>query len=442
MARRGFVVLLVSGLFLGAVGADDWPQWLGPQRDAIWRESGILKTFPADGPKVLWRTPVGGGYTGPAVAMGRVFLMDRLLAEGAKNHDEKVIPQRPKNSIAGKERVLCFDQKTGKELWKHEYDCPYTVSYPVGPRCTPIVEDGKVYTLGTEGDLRCLDAASGKLLWSKDFKKDYQATTPIWGHSAHPLIIGQKIICMVGGPQATVVAFHKDTGEELWKALSAKNVGYCPPILIQAGGQPQVIVWHGEAAASLNPDNGQVHWSHPLPTYQAMSISMPRFFEDKLFFTAYPQTALVVQLAKDQPQMEVVWKGDRKKGLYSVFSTPFVENGHIYGNSAEGRLVCIKADTGEKLWESLKPNHDKRLPSADLFIVKNGDRFFLQNEFGELIIAKLSPQGYEEISRAKLMQPTSTAWGRDVVWSHPAFADRCIFTRNDQELICVSLAEQ
>lgn len=140
--------------------------------------------------------------------------------------------------------------------------------------------------------------------------------------------------------------------------------------------------------------------------------------------------------------MEVVWKGDRKKGLYSVFSTPFVENGHIYGNSAEGRLVCIKADTGEKLWESLKPNHDKRLPSADLFIVKNGDRFFLQNEFGELIIAKLSPQGYEEISRAKLMQPTSTAWGRDVVWSHPAFADRCIFTRNDQELICVSLAEQ
>lgn len=429
-------------LVLSCADAGDWPQWLGPQRDSVWRETGIIKAFPQDGPKVVWRTPVGGGYTGPAVANGKVYLMDRLLDEGAKNHDEKVFPQRPKSSIAGKERILCLDQKTGKILWKHEYNCPYTVSYPVGPRCTPVIKDGKVYTLGTEGHLYCLEAESGKVLWSKDFASDYKAQTPLWGHSAHPLVDDQRIYCMVGGPNAAVVAFDKNTGKELWKALNAKNIGYCPPTLMQVNGQAQLVVWHGEAAAGLDPQSGKTLWTQPLPTYQGMSIATPRCFDNKLFFTAYPQTAMVLDFAKDPAKPEVQWKGDRKKGLYSVFSSPFVEDGYIYGNSAEGRLVCIKADTGEKMWESLKPNHDKRLASADLFIIKNGDRFFIQNEFGELIIAKLSPKGYEEISRTKLMQPTSTAWGRDVVWSHPAFADRCIFTRNDQELICVSLADQ
>ena len=137
----------------------------------------------------------------------------------------------------GKERVLCLEAKTGKEVWKHEYDCTYEVSYPAGPRCTPTVHDGKVYALGTEGNLYCLDAKKGAVLWSKDFKKDYGAKTPIWGHCGHPLVDGKKLICTVGGKGSVVVAFDKDSGKELWKALDATELGYSPPTMITAGGR-------------------------------------------------------------------------------------------------------------------------------------------------------------------------------------------------------------
>ncbi len=160
LTRRTAPLLALLILAASAHG-DDWPQWLGPQRDAIWRESGVLEKFPAGGPKVRWRAPVKAGYAGPAVAEGRVYLTDRVLAPGTETPKESFV--RPKG-IPGTERVLCFDEKDGKLLWTHEYDCPYTVSYPLGPRCTPLVAGGKVYTLGTEGHLFCLDAATGKVL--------------------------------------------------------------------------------------------------------------------------------------------------------------------------------------------------------------------------------------------------------------------------------------
>ena len=151
-------------LAIAVVRADDWPQWLGPQRDGVWREAGIIEKFPADGPRVRWRTSVGPGYTGPAIAQGRVFVMDRQLAPGANN------PVNPfaQTTIAGTERVLCLDEANGKVRWKHGYECPYTVSYPAGPRATPTVHEGKVYTLGAEGNLFCLEAASGKVLWPRN----------------------------------------------------------------------------------------------------------------------------------------------------------------------------------------------------------------------------------------------------------------------------------
>src|SRR6185437_16149616 len=145
-ARLGLSSLVVSTLLTlpMSVRADDWPQWLGPQRDAIWRETGILDKFPPGGPKVRWRTPIGSGYSGPAVAQGRVYLTDRILDEGAKK------PDNPFRSppVAGKERILCLNEKTGELLWKHEYDCTYRISYADGPRATPLVHDGRVYTLG------------------------------------------------------------------------------------------------------------------------------------------------------------------------------------------------------------------------------------------------------------------------------------------------------
>ncbi len=419
--------------------ADDWPQWMGPSRDGIWRESDIMQKFPVGGPKVLWRMKVGAGYSGPAIADGKVFIADRILAPNSKNHSEKAFPQRPKTSIAGSERVLCFDQATGKELWKHEYDCPYSISYPSGPRCAPQVKDGKVDTLGAEGHLYCLEAASGKVLWNHDLMKEYKTQSCLWGHAAHPLIDGQKLICLVGGQGSAVVAFDKDTGKELWRSLTASQIGYCPPVIEKLGNQRVLLIWHADAAAGLDPETGKELWSQKIATYQGMSIAMPRVWENKVIYTAYPQVCLLLDpVTSAEPK--TVWKGDRTLGLFSVFSTPVVDNGYIYGSSTSGKLVCINAATGERKWETYKHLNNKRQASAEFFLTRQGDRYFLFTEFGDLIIAKLSPAGYEEVDKVNLLPPTAWAFGRDVLWCSPAFAGKCMFVRNDNELVCVSLA--
>lgn len=424
--------------------AADWPQYMGPNRDGIWSETGIIEKFPEGGPKVRWRVPIKPGYTGPAVVGGKVFVMDRELAEGAKNHNESLFPHRPGKGIPGKERILCFSVADGKQLWKHEYDCAYTVSYPGGPRCTPTVHDGLVYALGTEGHLTCLNADTGKVVWQKDFAKEYQAKSPIWGHSAHPLVDGKKLICIVGGEGSVVVAFDKDNGKEIWKALTSKEQGYCMPMIYEVGGRRQLIIWHAESINGLDPENGHVYWTEPTKVYMGMSISTPRFSKNQLFVTGFPGQAgnlFGAQMFRLEPDGKVatVWKGTKKLGINSVFSTPHFEDGYIYGVHSGGILMCIKADTGERVWESLKPHGPRAEGSAEIFMVKNGDKWFLANEKGDLIIAKVTPQGYEEISRAHLLKPDSVAFGRDVVWAHPAYAEKCAFMRNDHELICVEL---
>src|SRR5215472_3319470 len=162
------LALLAGVLVLAAARADDWPQWLGPRRDGVWRETGLLQKFPPGGPTIRWRAPVGQGYAGPAVANGRVYVTDLVLALGAKQGNPF-----GKAPVPGKERVLCLDEASGKPLWTHEYDCTYAISYPAGPRTTPVVAGGKVYTLGAMGDLLCLDAERGDVLWSKNFVKDF-----------------------------------------------------------------------------------------------------------------------------------------------------------------------------------------------------------------------------------------------------------------------------
>jgi outer membrane protein assembly factor BamB len=431
-----FVVFLVAN---GVSSADDWPQWLGPKRDAIWRETEILDKFPEGGLKVRWRTPIAAGYSGPAVADGKVFITDRVLAPGAKDPTNQFVRGK---DVAGSERVHCINEADGKLLWTHEYDCPYTVSYPLGPRTTPAVKDGRVYTLGSEGHLYCIDVATGKPVWSHELKKEYKTIAPLWGYSSHLLIDGNKVFSMVGGEGSAVVAFDKDTGKEIWRALTCKDIGYCPPMIFEAGGKRQLIAWHGEAVNGLDPETGKLFWSHPIATYQAMAISTPRKLGDELFLTAAMRTSVMLRFASDKADASVVWNNSKtNESMHAVFMTPVFEDGHIYGSTNAGELVCIKADTGERVWGTFEPNKQQKLNSGDIFLVKNGDRFFAFTEHGDLIIAKLSPQGYEEISRTHVLDPTSKAWNRPVLWSHPAFANRSIYLRNDKEIVCVSLAK-
>jgi len=425
-------------LFLGLSStslacADDWPQWLGPKRDSIWRETGILEKFPDGGPKVLWRAKISGGFTGPAVADGKVYVADYLTdGDVAKEVYDRT-------NFTGKERVHCLNAKTGEPIWKYEYDCKYTVSYPMGPRCTPTVSGGKVYFLGTEGNLTCLDAAKGTMVWTKDFKKDYGSKTSIWGHASHPLVDGNKLLCVVGGEGSCAVAFDKDTGKELWKSLTADEPGYCPPTIIEAGGTRQLLIWHATSLNSLDPETGKKHWSVLVQAAYKMSIMTPRKDGNLLYVAGEGANGVMMKLVADKPEATELWRGKKTNGIYPISMTPFVEDGHMYGVDQTGHLRCIKMDTGERLWESDVPFDGKPANAGTAFIVKNGDRFFLFTENGALIIAKLSPKGYEEISRAKLIDKTTTAFGRQVVWSHPAFADGCVFARNDKEIVCVSL---
>jgi outer membrane protein assembly factor BamB len=455
-ARLFTLTLLTLAATFAAARADDWPQWLGPRRDGVWRESGILQKFPPGGPKIRWRAPVGQGYSGPAVAGGRVYVTDLVLAPGAKQGNPF-----GKAPVRGKERVRCLVEASGKPVWSHEYDCTYEISYPAGPRTTPVVAGGKVYTLGAMGDLLCLDSERGEVLWSKNFVKDFSAAVPLWGFSASPLLDGDRLICLVGGPDHVAVAFHKDTGKVLWHALSAREPGYAPPMIYEIGGKRQLIVWHPEAVNSLDPETGKVNWSAPFGHMKigggrtmvraGLTIPTPRLDGDKLFVTAFYDGPLMLKLnGSEKPS--VLWKGlgrgempDRTTGLHSIMPTPFIKDGYIYGVCSYGELRCLKEDTGERLWETHKATTGKSLRWGNAFLVEQGDQFVLFNELGDLILAKLTPKGYEEIGRANILEPTNRMAappGRRVIWSHPAFANRSVYARNDRELVCVSMAAE
>ena len=416
--------------------ADDWPQWLGPNRDSVWREKGVVDRFPHEGLPIKWRSRVALGYSGPAVADGRVYLMDYLVRSGKFSNDPD-----SREGLQGAERVLCLDAGTGHLVWKHEYDRPYSMSYP-GTRCTPTIDGGCVYALGAEGNLSCLDAATGRAIWTKDFAKDYGARTPLWGVAAHPLVHGDVLYCVVGGEGSVAVAFDKGTGRELWRSLSASGPGYCPPTMIEHAGQRQLLIWHAEALNSLNPQTGKVFWSVPLKPRSGMAIAAPRKLGPYLFATG-EYAAMLLKLSDASPAADILWRGRPKTAVYCVNSTPFMQDTTIYGcDASTGALIGVQLEDGERLWQTFAPTMGgtRRRPYGTAFLVKHEGRFFLFSETGDLILARLSQQGYEEIGRFHVLEPTSHSFGQPVVWSHPAFAQRCLFARNDEELVCVDLA--
>lgn len=237
--------------------AADWPQWRGPQRDGVWHETGLIDRFAADQLESTWRVPLGSGYCGPTVAQGRVVVMDRLV--------------EPTEA----ERILCFDELTGRRLWRHAYDCPYErISYTAGPRASVTIADGRAYALGTMGHLHCLDAETGKVVWQRDLKQEYAIRMPQWGISSAPLIHEHLVITQIGGREgACVVAFDRQTGKERWRALNDR-ASYSSPILVQQGAETVVVVWNGDAMAGLSAADGRIFWRIPFPP-RKMPIGVP-----------------------------------------------------------------------------------------------------------------------------------------------------------------------
>lgn len=416
--RRMAALILLSAV---TVPAADWPQWRGPNRDYVWNETGILQTFPAEGLKMRWRVPVGPGWSSPVVARGRVYLTDMRLA-------------KPR----AWERIQCFKEATGQPLWNREYELPYPdwafiPEHGGGPASTPIVEDGKIYWLGRNGQVDCLEARNGKVIWQIQLRQRYTITELSCRGS--PLIDGNLLIVFTGGkPGACVVALDKRTGREVWKALN-DSVSNSSPLIITAGGQRQLIVWTDNAVNSLNPATGETYWREVMGTSNNDSIPTPVAQKNRLLISG-----LMYELDANRPAPKVLWPDTMAPSsrLLSNTSTPMWQGDHVYSAKSSGELVCLDAGTGKQVWGTTNVTEAKF--GASIHLTPNGNVTFLFTDEGNLIIAQLSPRGYREISRAHLLKPTSDLLKRKFAWVPPAYVNRCVYARNDEELVCASLA--
>ena len=419
-----WIVLFLIALALG-LRAEDWPQWRGAGRDGTWHETGLRKTFPTDGLPVLWRAPVGYGFSSPVIASGRVYVTDALL-----------------NSPNVRGRVLCFEEATGKLLWtfSREKNYPAWAFVPgqePGPNATPVVHDGSVYATGPQAhNLYCLEAASGKLLWEKDLAKDYQIeeTATI---SASPLVDGNRLILQAGGkPDACIIAFDRKSGRELWRSLNEAG-SHASPIIIKAGGRRQLIVWTTQSLSSLDPATGQRLWREAFPAGASGAVATPVFSNNRLLVSG-----LMFRLDEHKPAAAVLWPESRAatRRILSGTSTPLLRDNYVYSLNAAANLVCLDAETGTQIWETDKVTPQKNGSSACMHMVANESSVFIYNELGELILAHLSPKGYEEISRTTLMHPTYGFGGKKLTWAAASFANRHVYARSEKQILCASLS--
>ena len=439
MKKVAFIYFtVISSLF-----ADDWPRWMGEKADSVWREEGIRKDLPEDGAQVLWRVPAGWGYSGPSVSDGLVFLPEYVRTEGElMNNPGKAVPWK------GKERLRAIDLKSGKDTWVFEQEVDYLLSYPGGPRSTPTIADGHVYFLGAMGHFTCMEEKTGKVIWKKDFQKDFGAPLPIWGFSAHPLVKNGVVYCLVGGEGSIAAAFDARTGELKWKSLTADRQGYCPPSIVKAGGVEQLIIWHPKSINSLNPKTGAPFWSLPLKPRHGMSVMTPQVVGNKMFVSAIGRVGALIKLDDKKPAASIAWRGKPKTALYACNSTPIIVDGIIYGSDIDSStLIAARLTDGERLWHSEEPviqkEHRKGGRHGTVYLTYHAanQQFWITNEGGELILATLDKDGYTELGRQHILEPTNEAFGRPVIWSAPAFAEKSILMRNDKELVRVALSE-
>lgn len=387
-----------------------------------------MKVFPGPILEARWKVPVGPGYTGPTVAGGRVYLMDRR--------------EKPEG-----ERVLCFDARTGKSLWTHAYDCGYEkLGYPLGPRASVTVHDGRAFALGAMGHLFCLSAADGKVIWKKNLDEEYTIQKIYWGVSPSPLVWQDNLIVHFGGADgACVVAFDVKTGKEAWRAVDDRP-SYSSPVITDLGGMPAVLCWTEKYLNALDPGTGKILWQAPYALRERgarMNVATPVRDGDLIFLCSQYEGSSLFRLRGREQAPELLWQRgleEKGEGINGSITTMLFEGGHVYGPDLDGMFRCLTAETGDTVWKSSAVTPPGRWSTVHM--AKNGEQTWIFNEAGELIIAELSPKGFREISRAKLIEPTHKIQRRLVCWAHPAFANGCVFARNDRELVCADLRER
>jgi len=331
------------------------------------------------------------------------------------------------------ERLLCFNAATGQLIWEHTCRVDYTdVAYGNGPRTTPAIFDSRVYALGATGRLSCLHAETGKPIWATDLVHDHQASVPIWGFCASPFVFEDLLIVHAGAePNGCLIAFDRATGERVWSTLS-DPAGYATPIVVQSGGQHQVVSWTPTNVRSVDARTGELLWSVPYKVDSGMSIAMPIYQDGLVLVSSYYEGTTAIRLGRDPSNAEVIWED--RRNLRGHMAQPLYRDAHVYLLDRRHGLTCFELATGKKLWDAENRVTAKaRNPHATMIWVGDEDRALILNSDGDLILAQLNPAGYHEQSRTNIIGET---------WAHPAYAGTRVYARSDTELVCLSLTSR
>ena len=426
MTRCWFFGFTSSLALLSSAFASNWPQLLGPARNGVADEKDLATNWPASGPRVLWRKKIGDGFAAPVVADGKLV---RFTRTGNTNIIEVILFTRTGDT----ETVEAVNANDGKTLWAFPYPTAYRDSFGFdpGPRATPTVADGKIFTFGADSMLLCLNLTDGKKLWSVDCKKTYAAPKGFFGLACSPLVEGRAVIVNVGGRTgdggASVVAFDKDTGSVLWSAFDDEP-SYSSPIAATFGAQRTALVLTRNWFLGLDPANGHIRFRHEfrLPERNSVTGATPTVVGDRVFLSAaYDLGAMAFRVTGDK--LEKLWAGDDQLTLQ--FTTAVHRDGFLYG--LHGRhdfpggteLRCVEFATGKVRWG--KPG----LSGANVILA--GDSLLVLTENGELLRVAAGPEKFRELARAQIL-------GRGVR-AYPALADGRFYARDKAQLVCVDL---
>lgn len=410
---RAFVTVFAAGAaaqVAAQLEAADWPQFLGPHRNGVSTETGLLETWPEGGPKEVWRAPGGVGMSGLAI------------------RDQKLITLVQRE---GKQWLVAHDTLTGKPLWQVALASEYRNPMGDGPRATPTIAGERVFAFTGQGVLAAVNFADGKLLWSHDLLDEFDAEEADYGMACSPLVVGNLIVLTVGAPGATVAAFDVASGKLTWKA-GDDPAGYSSPAMLNVGGREQIVASTGASVLGLAAKSGDVLWRYPFETNFHCNIAAPIAVGDRIFISAgEDHGSVLLALKSEGPGFDVdeIWSSlGPRSVLRNEWQTSILLDGYLYGMDNVGgagpitHLTCIKAGTGERAWQQV------RFGKGNL-IAADG-KLFVSTMKGELVVLQATPEKYEELGRAVVLKPTRQA---------PALAGGLLYLRDDAEIVCLDV---
>jgi outer membrane protein assembly factor BamB len=402
-----WLFLLTWTFWLPNASSADWPQFLGPTRNGVYSETNLAERWPKEGPPIVWQKKIGQGFSGPVIANQKLIFFHRL---------------------GNKETVECLDAATGKSLWSYDYPTSYRddFGFDEGPRATPTIAAGKVYTFGAEGALYCLDFATGKKIWNVDTKTQFDAPKGFFGMVCSPLVEGPGLLLNIGGQNgAGIVAFDKDSGKVLWKATDDK-ASYSSPVSATIQGKRYAFFFTRSGLVGVDPASGKIYFQFPWrpPLEASVSAATPIVVDDLVFLSASYQTGAIVLRVKGD-RVEKVWSEDDV--LSNHYSTSVHSAGFLYGFDGRQehgqRLRCVELKTGKVRWTQ------DGLSAGTVTLA--GTNLLVLTERGELITATAAPSGFKLINRAQILP-----FG---VRAYPAIADGYLYARSKDKLVCVNL---